>query len=218
MRTTRTPLTRLLIGIAELTIAALLLTLSDSRVQAQDRPIPSPSGHSATQVGGDVYDPVRGFVGGPWVEIRYGRPIRRGRDIFGLDDYREFLNDGAPLWRAGANETTRLITEAPLTFGATTVDAGEYTVFMDLSADPWSFVLSSWPAQVGYEEQNREALYGAFEYTSDRDVLRMPMTVETLPHAHDQLSWQFLDVTDEGGSLGLFWDSTLASVAFSVAR
>ena len=212
MRPTHTPLARRVAGLA------ILAILAGARPQAQDRPVPSPSGRSATQIGGDVYDPVRGFVGGAWVEIRYGRPIRRGRDIFGLDDYREFLNDGAPLWRAGANETTRLITEAPLTFGSTSVDAGEYTVFIDLSADPWSFVLSSWPAQVGYDEENREALYGAFEYTSDRDVLRMPMTVESLPHAHDQLSWQFLDVTEQGGTLGLFWDSTLASVAFSVAR
>jgi hypothetical protein len=185
---------------------------------AQERPPASPAGRSATQIGGDVYDPVRGFVGGAWVEIRYGRPIRRGRDIFGLDDYREFLNDGAPVWRAGANETTRLISEAPLIFGVTTIDPGEYTVFIDLSADPWSFVLSSWPAQVGYEEANREALFGAFEYTSDRDVLRMPMTIETLPRAHDQLSWQFLDITEDGGTLGLFWDTTLASVPFSLVR
>lgn len=212
MRPTRKQLARRVAGIA------ILAILAGSRPQAQDRPVPSPSGRSATQVGGDVYDPVRGFVGGAWVEVRYGRPIRRGRDIFGLDDYREFLNDGAPVWRAGANETTRLTTEVPLTFGSTTIDAGEYTVFLDLGADPWSFVLSSWPAQVGYDEENRESLYGAFEYTSDRDVLRMPMTVETLPHAHDQLSWQFLDVTEKGGTLGLFWDTTLASVTFSLAK
>lgn len=192
--------------------------LTSARGQEQDRPVSSPAGRSATQIGGDVFDPVRGFVGGAWVEIRYGRPIRRGRDIFGPDDYREFLNDGAPVWRAGANETTRLISEVPLIFAGTTVDAGEYTVFIDLSADPWAFVLSSWPAQVGYDEANREALYGAFEYTPDRDVVRMPMTIETLPRAHDQLSWQFLDVTRDGGTLGLFWDTTLASVPFSLAR
>ena len=206
---------RLVVGIAGLGVLAIL---TGPPGRAQERPIASPAGHSATQIGGDVYDPVRGFVGGAWVEIRHGRPIRRGRDIFGLDDYREFLNDGAPVWRAGANQTTRLITESPLVFGGTTIDAGEYTLFIDLAADPWSFVLSNWPAQVGYDEGNREALFGAFEYTSDRDVLRMPMTVETLPWSFDQLSWQVPDVTETGGRLGLFWDATLASVPFTSAK
>ena len=83
---------------------------------AQERRIASPPGRSATQVGG-TYDARAGNVGGRWVEIRYGRPIRRGRDIFGPDDYREFLNDGADVWRAGANQSTRLVTETELVFG-----------------------------------------------------------------------------------------------------
>ena len=215
MSTTRTHIRRVVVGIA---VLAVLASLAGPGGLAQERPIPSPAGRAATQIGGDVYDPVRGFVGGAWVEIRHGRPIRRGRDIFGLDDYREFLNDGAPVWRAGANQTTRLITDVPLVFDGTTLDAGEYTVFIDLGATPWSFVLSSWPAQVGYDEGNREALYGAFEYTADRDVVRMPMTVEMLPWSFDQLSWQFLDITESGGRLGLFWDTTLASVPFSLVR
>ncbi|HJN44501.1 MAG: hypothetical protein CL477_11570 [Acidobacteria bacterium] len=185
---------------------------------AQERRIMSPAGSSATQIGGTYYDPVRGFVNDDWVEIRFGRPLRRGRDIFGLDDYAEHLNDGAPVWRAGANETTRLITDVPLVFGDTTVEPGEYTVFIDLTATPWTFILSTWPAQVRYDEANREALFGAFEYTPDRDVLRQPMTVETLAHAFDQLSWQFLDVTEEGGTLGMFWDTSLASVPFTLVK
>jgi len=176
----------------------------------------SPAGGSATQVGG-YYDPVRGFVNGDWIEVRYGRPLKRGRDTFGADDYREHLNDGAPIWRAGANQTTRLITDVPLVFGTTTIASGEYTLFIDLGATPWEFIVSSWPAQVGYDADNREALFGAFEYTPDRDVVRLPMTVETLPRSFDQLSWQFLDMTDTGGTLALLWDTKLVSVPFTVA-
>ena len=176
----------------------------------------SPAGGSATQVGG-YYDPVRGFVNGDWIEVRYGRPLKRGRDTFGADDYREHLNDGAPIWRAGANQTTRLITDVPLVFGTTTIASGEYTLFIDLGATPWEFIVSSWPAQVGYDADNREALFGAFEYTPDRDVVRLPMTVETLPRSFDQLSWQFLDMTDTGGTLALLWDTKLFSVPFTVA-
>ena len=184
---------------------------------AQERRVASPAGHAATQVGG-LYDARSGFVNGAWIEVHYGRPLKRGRDIFGEDDYREFLNDGAPVWRAGANATTRLITEVPLVFGATTVAAGEYTVFIDLAATPWAFVVSNWRAQVGYDAENRDALYGAFEFTADKDVVRVPMSVEPLPHAFEQLSWQFLDVIESGGTLALFWDTTVASVPFTLAE
>ena len=37
-----------------------------------------------------------GYVGGKWLEVRYGRPIKRGRDLFGPADYAELLNDGRP--------------------------------------------------------------------------------------------------------------------------
>ena len=98
---------------------------------AQERRPASPAGSSATQVGG-VYDPRTGYVGGQWIEVLYGRPVKRGRDIFGPDDYREFLNDGAEIWRAGANVTTRLVTAAPLVFYGTRIAPGAYTVFLDL--------------------------------------------------------------------------------------
>ncbi len=177
----------------------------------------SPPGRSATQVGG-TYDARAGNVGGRWLEIRYGRPIRRGRDIFGLDDYREFLNDGADVWRAGANQSTRLITETELVLGDTPIPPGEYTVFIDLQADPWEIIVSRWPAQVTYDFDNRDALWGAYEYTPDRDVVRAPMMVETLDHSFDQLSWQFLDVTADGATLALFWERTRASVRFAFGR
>ena len=197
------------------TLGAICLVAMSVRLSAQERRIMSPAGGSATQIGG-YYDPVRGLVNGDWVEVRYGRPLKRGRDIFGADDYREHLNDGAPIWRAGANQTTRLITDVPLVFATTAIAPGEYTLFIDLGATPWEFIVSSWPAQVSYDAGNREALFGAFEYTPDRDVVRIPMTVETLPRSFDQLSWQFLDITDTGGTLALLWDTKLASVAFTL--
>ena len=159
----------------------------------------SPPGRSATQVGGGTYDERAGYVGGQWIEIRYGRPIKRGRDLFGPSDYVEFLNDGAPVWRAGANATTRLLTEVALTFGSEVVPPGEYTVFIELATDPWTFIVSTWPAHQTYDQENTEALFGAYEYTPDRDIVRVPMTRETLPYSFDQLSWQFLDVTRDGG-------------------
>jgi hypothetical protein len=39
---------------------------------------------------------------------------------------------GAPVWRVGANQTTRLKTEVPLIFEGKTLPVGEYSVFVDL--------------------------------------------------------------------------------------
>ena len=95
------------------TLGILVLVATSARPIAQERRIASPAGRSATEVGGH-HDVREGYVGGQWIEVRYGRPIKRGRDLFGPDDHREFLNDGAPVWRAGANVSTRLLTEVPL--------------------------------------------------------------------------------------------------------
>ena len=42
------------------------------------------------------------------------------------------------------------------------------------------------------------------------------MTLATLPFAVDQLTWDFIDVTDAGGKLAIMWDKTVASVPFKV--
>ena len=181
---------------------------------AQDRRAASPAGASATQVGGQ-YDVRAGYVGGKWLEVRYGRPIKRGRDLFGPADYAEFLNDGAPVWRAGANVTTRLNTEVSIVIGDRTIAPGEYSLFIDLQPDAWILVVSTWPVQTTYNYENKQALWGAYDYTPDRDVVRTRMTRGTLPYSFDQLTWEFLDVTDKGGKLAMIWDTQIAWVPFT---
>lgn len=179
--------------------------------------IASPEGRAAVEIGGR-FDVVKGRVGGRWIEMRYGRPLKRGRDLFGLPDWIEALNDGAPVWRAGANVTTRLATEVALTIGGTRIEAGEYSVFIELGATVWTLIVSSWPHQELYDADNHDAVYGAYGYTPDQDVARIPMSLERLGHSFEQLSWQFLDVTENGGRIALVWDDRLAWVPFEVAR
>jgi hypothetical protein len=201
---------------SRLLLIALALGIVVIVANGQTRRVASPPGASATQIGG-VYDARTGFVNGQWLELRFGRPLKRGRDLFGTADFVDFLNDGAPVWRAGANQSTRLTTEAPLVIGGRRIAPGEYTLFIDLKPDDrWTLIVSAWPAQTTYDEQNKAALWGAYEYTPQRDVVRAPMQVERLPRSFDQLSWEFLDVTEKGGRLGMIWDRKLASVAFTV--
>lgn len=181
----------------------------------------SPAGTAATQVGGKYEKPAGAdepvYTGGKWIEISYGRPIKRGRDLWGSGaNYGKSLLAGAPIWRAGANVSTRLKSEVPLVINGKTVPPGEYSLFIDLKPNSWTLVVSSWPVQTRYDPKNKEALWGAYEYTADKDVVRAPMTLGTLPVAIDQLTWDFVDMTDTGGKLAIMWDKALATVAFTV--
>jgi hypothetical protein len=186
---------------------------------AQGGRLPSPTGSAATQIRGKYVntpeEPV--YQGGKWIEITYGRPIKRGRDVFGSGaNYGKTLNDGAPVWRAGANVSTRLKTEVPLVVGDKTVRPGEYSLFIDLKPTNWTLIVSAWSAQTRYDPSNRQALWGAFNYTPDKDVARMPMKLDTLAFSVDELEWQFLDMTDAGGRVAIIWDKMMASVPFRV--
>jgi hypothetical protein len=195
------------------------IALAAVLVQAQAPKAASPPGTAATQVSGKYVQGARGqsYQGGKWIEITYGRPIKRGRDVFGSGaDYGKMVNAEAPVWRAGANQTTRLATEVPLVFGGKTLPAGEYSVFVDLKEKEWTLIFSTWPAQQKYDPNDKTALWGSFGYTPDKDVLRVPMKVETLPFSVDQFTIMFTDMTADGGKLAMMWDKTMASVAFKV--
>ena len=125
------------------TIAPLALTLAlATAADAQDRPA-SPRGEAATQVGGSYNDNGR-YEGGSWVVVDYGRPILRGRDLFGSGaEYGQAFLRGAPVWRLGANQSTVLTTETDLMFGGQRLPAGEYTVFAELSESEWTLIFSN---------------------------------------------------------------------------
>lgn len=200
-------------------VIGVLMVVVVSAVDAQGQRPLSPAGQSATQIGGDAYDERQGYVGGKWIEITYGRPIARGRDLFGPNDFVEFLNDGAPVWRAGANVSTRLSSEVPLKIGDTVVPPGEHTVFIELAPRSWTLIVSTLQAQTqGFDENDPDSVFGAYGYTSDRDLVRIPMQLETLRYSHDQLHWEFLDITPTGGRLAIFWADRMASVRFTVAE
>ena len=152
--------------------------------------------------------------------MSYGRPIRRGRqNLFRIGaDYGKAMNAGAPVWRAGANQTTRLTTEVALTIGGKTISPGAYSVFIDLKEDSWTLILSSWPSQAVYDEKNTKALWGAYGYTPDKDVLRTAMSLGALPFSMDQFTIAFIDMTPAGGTLAFMWDRTLATVPFTFGR
>ena len=191
---------------------AAVLAITASVAQAQ-RPA-SPRGEAAVQVGGEYQE--RRYVGGKWIAVDYGRPILRGRTgIFGTGDaYGNAVNAGAPVWRAGANKSTRLMTELDLKFGNQVLPAGEYSVFVELKEGDWTLILSTHAAKSGFREPG-EGLWGAYNYTPDKDVVRVKMELGELPMSQEQFTISFTDMTDSGGNLSMLWEKTVATAAFS---
>ena len=186
-------------------IAALVVW--GSSLDAQQRRPASPEGTSATQ------------VDGKWIEIIYGRPILRGRtNIFGTGaEYGKTLFDGGTVWRAGANVSTRLRSEAALEIGGKRVAPGEYVMLIDLKGPgDWTLILTSQPYALTFDPQNTKELYGGYNYRPDFDVTRVRMKTEPLPFSVDQLTWAFTDMTATGGALRIAWEKVMASAPFKI--
>ena len=188
-----------------LIIIVTLAIFSADMACAQDSRPKSPRGESATQ------------IGEAWVTVDYGRPILRGRRaVFGSgESYGQKLKGGAPVWRVGANKSTRLNTEADLTFGDQTLAAGEYSMFIDLAEGNWTLIFSTHAAKETGRGSD-EGLWGSYNYTDDKDVIRVPMAVNMADMSLDQFSIFFHDVTDAGGSMSVMWDNVMGTVSFTL--
>jgi hypothetical protein len=207
---------------AVLAAVALVATgLAAGAQQQGNRPM-SPRASATAQVGGEWVKGERGeqYQGGKWIEVTYGAPLKRGRtNLFGTGaEYGKALLRGAPVWRAGADMSTRLKTEVPLVFGEKKVPAGEYSLFIDLKPENWTLIVSSWAAQEKFDRNNKEALWGAYNYTPDKDVARVPMSLNQLDMSIEQLTWSFANVTKSGGTLMLVWDTVMATTPFTVGQ
>jgi len=179
----------------------------------------SPEGTASVQVQGKWEDGR--YVGGSWIDISYGRPLLRGREAFtgtGADFGKNVYPD-APVWRAGANLSTRLKTPVALVIGDKAVPPGEYSLFIEMKGEnAWTFIVSSWGQAKQFNAPISEGIFGAYNYTPEKDVVRTSMRVDALPYEVEQLTWQFVDMTASGGRMALLWDKTMASVPFAFGR
>lgn len=183
---------------------------------------PSPQGQASIQVGGRWEKTDSGgqrYADGKWIVVDYGRPLLRGRaSIFGTGaDYGKTISDGVSVWRMGANDTTRLTTQVPLTIGGKTIQPGVYNAFAELKAGAWTLVLSTQPRQPKYDPNDKVLLYGSYNYDPKFDVLRAPMTVKQGDTTVEQLTIGFVNVTATGATLSVAWDKTIATVELRLA-
>ncbi len=193
-----------------LILSLCLAVIGFAPAAAQDDRPASPEGAASTQ------------IGDAWIDITYSRPILRGRSgIFGSgEEYGQTLLAGGPVWRAGANVTTRIKTEADLMIGGATVPAGEYSFFIDLKDGAWTAIIS----KQGYMETfDREKMaegltWGAYGYNPEHDVVRAAMMTSTEEFAVDQMTILFSDVSEAGGAIAVIWDNQMGVLPFGVGQ
>jgi len=145
-------------------------------------------------------DSLKTTVGGAQIMVNYGRPSKRGRELFGgLADMQWGM-----VWRMGANEATAFTTSKPLQLGALVVPAGSYTLRVLLQEKgPWQLVI------------NKQTGNWGTEYKPEMDLGRIPMVMTETPAVVEKMEITVAP-KGSGGELAVTWDRRRAAVAFIV--
>jgi hypothetical protein len=168
--------------------ASLLITeLAQSQERRNTGPRNSPNAAVSQTIGTTV------------VDITYGRPSVRDREIFGG------LEPFDRVWRTGADEATTIRFSGDVMVGGEIVPAGIYSLFTIPGEDEWTIILNSEVTQ-----------WGAFNYNSEMDVIRVTTTPQTAHHM-EQFMIYFENVTAGSAHLVLHWAGVKVSVEVSVA-
>lgn len=125
-----------------------------------------------------------------YVKVTYGRPQKRGRNIFG-----ELVPYGK-VWRTGANEATELTTSADITLAGNRIPAGTYTLFTIPEKDKWTIILNREPGQ-----------WGAYRYDESKDLVRFTVPTKQLQEVYEPFTIEFEQNANDV-QLKMMWDRT----------
>ena len=132
------------------------------------------------------------------LEIRYGRPSKRGRTIFGdLVPWNE-------VWRTGANAATHFQTDRALVIGDAEIPAGVYTLWTTFTPTHATLIINSQTQQWGTQ------------YDESQDFVRVPMQRSTLPDPVETFTIEVVE-SEAGAALRLEWDTSRFSVPVRLA-
>lgn len=143
-------------------------------------------------------DTVRATCAGAAMWIDYSRPAMRGRTVFG-----GVLVPWNVLWRTGANAATQFHTDKALMFGPNELAAGTYTLWTMPSPSGWKLIVNSETGQWGTEHKDA------------KDMFSVAMDVTSLPQPMERFTMS-IEPNAGGGVMHLDWDTTRASVPFTV--
>lgn len=143
------------------------------------------------------HDNFQTNIGQTRISVGYGRPSKRGREIFG-----EVVPYGE-VWRTGAGPPTTFTTDQDLNFNGTIIPAGTYNLFTIPESSEWTLIFNT-----------EEEAWGS-AYRSEFDLAKVPMQVSTVTRPVDRFTIA-VNPTSEGGELVMMWDKTMVKVEFTV--
>ncbi|MDX1277880.1 DUF2911 domain-containing protein [Oceanihabitans sediminis] len=172
----------------KLLLIALVFTFSfqvNAQVQA---PQPSP------------FSKVEQKVGLTDVTFEYSRPGVKGRTVFGN------MVPYGKLWRAGANNNTKITFSTDVTVDGQTLEAGSYAIYIIPNKENWEVFFYTDTANWGLPAKWDDAKVAA---KTTVKVYELPFNVETF-------TIDINNLTNNGGTLEFIWEKTYAGVPFSV--
>lgn len=144
-------------------------------------------------------DTARATIAGQTLWVDYGRPSKRGREIWGG------IVPHGQVWRTGANAATQFHTPVDLVMGGQTIPAGTYTL--------WTLPAADGSAQLIVNRQTKQ--WGT-EYKPEQDLVRIPMQRKSA-NPTERFTIAIVPSGD-GGQLELTWDTTAYVVPFTVKK
>src|ERR1022692_4329955 len=139
------------------------------------------------------------FSDGKTIKVDYSSPRAKGRKIFGAASEQALVPYGE-IWRTGANEATKLVTDANLTVGGKSLPAGSYTIFTIPRADKWTLIINKKTAEWGIP----------YKYEAD-ELARVDMQASKTPTPVENFTIAF-DPAGGKCTLRMEWENTRASV------
>jgi hypothetical protein len=146
---------------------------------------------------------IASTIGTTQIKINYHTPLAKGRKIFGGIVPYDFVVDGKEYaWRAGSNERTTIEFGHNVEINGNPLSAGKYGLVVLVSEKEWTYVFST------------DMSWGAFQYTPERDVLRVKVPVKKQEY-QDWLSYSFVKPQAEKVDVELRWVDV--SAAFTIS-
>ena len=140
---------------------------------------------------------VMQMLGNTEIEIRYSRPVVRGRELFGA------LVPWGEVWAPGADSATTIAFSNEVLFGGQRLPAGRYSIWMIPGPESWTVIL------------NRVADVYHTRYAEGQDVLRMQVEPDRGLHM-ETLTFHFPVVDGPNAVLAFHWGETVVRVPIEI--
>jgi tetratricopeptide (TPR) repeat protein len=124
----------------------------------------------------------------------------KGRTIFGG------IVPFGQVWRAGANQATKISFSTPVKLEGNEIPAGNYSLFAIPGEQEWTIIINKNTNQ-----------WGAFQYHTNDDLVRFTVTPVTLRDTSiETYAIEFNRIHDESALLELVWDKTVVPIRLTV--